>query len=126
VERTVQGIAGKASIFAMLNILTILIVDAWALGALRGLDGSAETSFLGVAIATEKMRIFALAILGLSFAFKMQFSLKTYSLSHHAHAVAAPSGEKAYAGNARGAWITTLICGVTSALVLFIAFQLAF
>ncbi|MBE2214254.1 MAG: hypothetical protein IAE82_10320 [Opitutaceae bacterium] len=124
-ERQVQAIAGRASIYAMLNILTLLIVDAWALGQLRGLHGVAETTFFGIALSASAMRIFALAVLGLSFAFKVQFSLKTFRFAAQAAAAAAPTGEKAYLGNARGAKITTILCGLVSAIVLVVAYLLA-
>jgi PAT family beta-lactamase induction signal transducer AmpG len=124
-ERNVQQIAGRASIYAMLNILTLLVVDAWALGQLRGLHGVAETTFFGIALSASAMRIFVIAVLGLSFALKVQFSLKTFGFASQAAAAAAPTGEKAYLGNARGAKITTILCGLVSASVLVVAYLLA-
>ena len=46
-ERSVQRLAGQASIFAMLNILAILIIDAWVLGQLQGMAaGTGMNQFL--------------------------------------------------------------------------------
>ena len=124
-ERTVQLIAGKASIFAMLNILVILIADAWALGRLRELHEAAQATFMGIGVSVEGMRIFALAVLGLSLAFKAQFSIKTFRYAAQAAREAAPSGERAYLGNARGAKITTILCALVSLAVLYVAYALA-
>lgn len=123
-ERNVQQIAGRASIYAMLNILTLLIVDAWALGQLRGLHGVSETTFFGVALSAPAMRMFAIAVLGLSLALKVQFTLKTFRFASQAALAAGPSGEKAYLGNARGARITTILCGLVSAAILVVAYLL--
>ena len=124
-ERNVQQIAGRASIYAMLNILTLLVVDAWALGQLRGLQGMTETTFFGIAMSAPTMRIFAIAVLGLSLAFKVQFSLKTFRFASQAAAAATPTGEQAYLGNARGAKITTILCGLASAIVIVVGYLLA-
>ncbi len=124
-ERTVQVTAGRASVFAMLNILAILIADAWGLGRLRELHGATEASFLGISMDVGTMRILALAILGLSLAFKVQCSIKTFRIARQAAREAAPTGEKTYLGNARGAKITTVICGLASIVVLGVAYVLA-
>lgn len=110
-EQTVQRLAGRASIFAMLNILTILIVDAKVLGTLQGVErGAGQTQF---------------AFLVGSLALKAFFSWRTFQLSAEAYRVAAPAGEKNYAGNARGARVATLICALVSAIVLWFGARLA-
>lgn len=112
VEQSVQKIAGTASIFAMLNILTILIFDAKILGSLQGqAPGSGQTQFA-----------LLLGVLGV----KGFFSWRTFALAGAAAAAARPTGEKNYLGNARGAKIATMICGLVSLLVLAFAAKVAF
>ena len=112
VERAVQLLAGRASIFAMLNILTILLVDAKILGSLQGqAAGTGRTQFillLGVAAA------------------KIFFGWRTFQLAGEAAAAAGATGEKAYLGNARGAKIATLVCGAATLAVLAFAARMAF
>lgn len=111
VERTVQGISGRASIFAMLHILVILVVDAKILGSLQGHTGNAKTQFM--------------LLLG-SLAVKLFFTWRTFSLAGEAAKAAGPTGEKNYLGNARGAKIATGICLLVSAGVLVFAGRMAF
>jgi MFS transporter, PAT family, beta-lactamase induction signal transducer AmpG len=112
VERTVQAIAGRASIFAMLNILTILIVDAKILGSLQGLErGAGLTQFV--------------LLLGAG-GVKVYFSLRTFALAREAAAATGPTAEKHYLGNARGAKIATLICAAASVAILAFAGRMAF
>jgi len=112
VERTVQLLAGRASVFAMLNILTILLFDAKILGSLqgqaRGTGGTQFALLLGVA------------------AVKIFFGWRTFQLAGEAAAVAGPAGEKAYLGNARGAKIATLVCGAATLAVLAFGARMAF
>ena len=124
-ERQVQQVAGRASIYAMLNILMLLVVDAWALGKLRGLHGVTEVTVLWFTVSAAAMEMFALAIVGLSLAFKVQFSIKTFRYAAQAAGAAAAIGETAYRGNARGAKITTVLCGLVSVVVLVVAYLLA-
>ncbi len=112
VERTVQLIAGRASLFAMLNILVVLIVDAKILGSLQGQAvGSGKTQFL--------------LLLG-SAALKIFLATRTFRLASEAAATALPAGEKNYLGNARGAKIATWICAVASVAVLAFGARMAF
>jgi len=126
VERAVQLVAGRASIFAMLNILMILIVDAWLLGALRNLSAVEGRTYFGVFFATAALRYVYLGVLAVSVLVKLNFTLKAFRFAREAAATAAPAGETAYLGNARGAKITTVLCGLASGLVLFVAVRLAF
>jgi PAT family beta-lactamase induction signal transducer AmpG len=107
VEQAVQKLSGRASIYAMLNILVILIVDAKILGSLQGAaPGTGRTQFL--------------LLLG-SAALKGFLAWRTFGCAAAARTAASPSGERNYLGNARGAKIATGICVVVSLLVLLFA-----
>jgi PAT family beta-lactamase induction signal transducer AmpG len=112
VEQAIQRVSGRASIFAMLNILTILVVDAKILGSLQGQSrGSGMTQFallLGVAMV------------------KVFFAIRTFSLAKEATALAGLAGEKNYLGNARGAKVATYICAAATVAVLAFAARMAF
>jgi PAT family beta-lactamase induction signal transducer AmpG len=111
-EKTVQKLSGRASIYAMLNILTILIVDAKILGSLQGQPaGSGKPQFL--------MLLGVVAVKGF-------FAARTYSFASQAAVAAGPAGEKNYLGNARGAKIATLVCGVVTLGILAFGARMAF
>jgi PAT family beta-lactamase induction signal transducer AmpG len=111
-ERPVQLIAGRASMFAMANILTLLIVDAKILGSLQGAArGTGQVQF---------------ALLVASALVKGYFSLRAFQLAGDADTAAAASGEKIYQGNARGARIATVVCGATTVGILAFAARMAF
>lgn len=111
-QRNVQVIAGRASLFAMLTILTILLVDAKILGTLQGhAAGSGMTQFVW--------------LLGVA-AVKLFFSGRTFQLAGEAAEAARLTGEKVYLGNARGAKIATLVCGIVSVAVLAFGARMAF
>ena len=112
VEATVQALAGRASVYAMLNILTILILDAKILGSLQG-----------QAAGTGKVQF---ALLLCVVVLKGFLAWRTYSLASDAAAVAEPASERHYLGNARGAKVATLICGVVTACILAFAARMAF
>jgi len=112
VEHAIQRIAGRASIFAMLNILTILIFDAKILGSLQGLArGTGRTQFV--------LLLGVLAVKGF-------FTWRTFALARNAAALALPTGEKNYTGNARGAKIATLICAAASLAIMAFGAHMAF
>jgi PAT family beta-lactamase induction signal transducer AmpG len=112
IEATVQALAGRASVYAMLNILTILILDAKILGSLQGQEaGTGKVQF---------------ALLLCVVVLKGFLAWRTYSLASAAAAVAEPASERHYLGNARGAKVATLICGVVTACVLAFAARMAF
>ena len=112
VERTVQALAGRSSIFAMLNILTLLTIDAKILGSLQGQTaGSGQTQFF-----------LLLGVCGVKFF----FSWKTFSLAAAASQAAATEGEKNYLSNARGAKIATWVCAAVSLAVLAFGARMAF
>ena len=112
VERSIQLLSGRASVFAMLNILTLLLVDAKILGSLQG------------QVAGTGMTQFAL-LLGVA-AVKAFFSWRTFQLAGEAAVAAGPPGEKNYLGNARGAKIATLVCAAGTIAVLAFGARMAF
>ena len=111
-EQSVQALAGRASIYAMLNILTILIVDAKILGSLQG-----EAAGGG--------RIQFALLLGVA-GFKGFLSWRAFTIAGEADVAARPAGEIHYRGNARGARIATLVCAAASVAILAFAAHLAF
>jgi PAT family beta-lactamase induction signal transducer AmpG len=110
-QRAVQLIAGRASIHAMLNILTILVVDAKILGMLEG--------------RAAGRALLPLVLLVGSAAFKLFLTVRTYQIARQAAAEAARTGEDVYRKNARGAKIATLVCAVVSVTVLVAGAKLA-
>lgn len=111
--RKVQLLAGKTSMFAMLNILTILVVDAKILGSLQG-KAAGESQ-------TQVMMLLGSALL------KIFLALQTFKLARQS-ATAAVGEEAAampYLKNARGALIATWICAAVSVAVLVFAFRIA-
>lgn len=108
--RRVQLIAGRASIYAMLNILAILLIDAKILGSLQGREPGTGQVQLGLLLASAALKAF--------------LSWRTFAVAGEATAEATRSGETVYAQNARGAKIATLVCGVVSLGVLGFAAKL--
>lgn len=112
IQRAVQVLSGRASIYAMLQILTILIADARFLGALQGrAPGEGKTQF---------------ALLLGSFAFKLFLAQQTLFHASKAYQEATPNGETVYVRNARGARIVTGICFVASLAILIFAARVVF
>jgi PAT family beta-lactamase induction signal transducer AmpG len=111
IEQKIQAIAGRASIYAMLNILVILIFDAKILGALQGKEaGTGRTQFV---------------LLLVTAVFKLFLSVRAFSLANEATEESTRNGETVYARNARGARIATLICGLATVIVLVVGAKLA-
>lgn len=112
VQRVVQLMAGQASIYALLQILTILIADAKILGSLQGrAAGEGHTQFY--------------FLLG-SLALKVFLAERTL---HHARAAsleAKTNGETVYVRNAVGARVVTAICALVSIGILVFAARLVF
>jgi PAT family beta-lactamase induction signal transducer AmpG len=110
-ECEVQKLAGKASIFAMLNVVTLLLVDAKILGTLQGEHtGSGKVQF-GFLLGAVVLKVF--------------FALQTFRFAAEAARVGA-EGATAYVGNARGAKVTTCLCGAVTILVLAFGARMAF
>jgi len=113
VQRAVQLIAGRASIYAMLNILVLLLIDTSILGSLQGkVEGTGQTQFFLLVASTVLKAFLTVA------AFK-QAGIATVQAS-------ADTGALVYVGNARGAKIATIICALISVAILVFAYQQAF
>lgn len=111
-ERTVQVLAGRASMYAMLNVLVILLLDAKILGSLEGRpDGAGKTQFF-LLLASAGLKLF--------------LAQRTFSIARVAAEESVRSMETVYRKNARGARIATVICGLVSVLVLVFAGRIAF
>lgn len=109
--RAVQLIAGRASIYAMLNILVILLIDAKIVGHLQGHPEAARGVFYWL-----------LGMAGL----KLFFAQKTFAFAAEARGESASGGETVYVRNARGAIIATLLCMAVTVLLLVFAARQAF
>ena len=111
-QQTVQRIAGRASIYAMLNILVILVIDSKILGSLQGkAEGTGQVQ-LGLLIASAALK-----------------GLLSYLCFKHARLAAAqiPDDPKnVYVRNARGAKIATLACLAATAAILVFGYSQAF
>ena len=112
VERQVQAIAGRASMFAMLGILTLLIVDAKVLGSLQGTEPGSGLTQLLLLLALLMPKAF--------------FAARTFGLAAEAARVGGSTAETHYLGNAQGAKIATLISAAASLAVLAFCAQRLF
>ncbi len=101
-QREVQLLAGRASLYTMLNILAILLLDAKALGGMQG--GGAAWGLFGLLVANVVLKLF--------------LTLRALRFAREALQVAERSGETIYRQNAHGARTATLLCGVVSLLIL--------
>jgi MFS transporter, PAT family, beta-lactamase induction signal transducer AmpG len=113
-QREVQRLAGRASLFATLAILTVLVVDARLLGDLQQAkagDGAIPGYFAGIIVA-----------LGL----KAFLGQRTFQAAKEATERAARIGDTVYVGNAKGAKIGASLALFGSLAVLYVAIRLAF
>ena len=111
-QRAVQALAGRASIYAMLHILVILLIDAKILGTLQGrAEGTGQTQFWCLLAST---------------ALKVFLALRTFAAAGAAYAEAARCGDTVYVRNARGAKIATLLCALVTAGILLFGARMAF
>jgi PAT family beta-lactamase induction signal transducer AmpG len=111
-QRAVQLLAGRASIYAMLNILVILLLDTRILASLQ--DRAPGTG-----------RIAFLLLLG-SAGLKLFLASRTFAHARAAAAAAAPTGEDVYRRNAGGAKRATWLCGAVGLGVLAFGAALVF
>jgi len=110
-EQSVQRIAGRASVYGMINILVILILDAKFLGWLQGKPaGTGQLEF---------------ALLVACAALKGFLSLRTLQIASEANAASTACPGNAYQANARGAVIATWICALVSVAILLVGYKLA-
>lgn len=112
IERAAQLLTGRASIYAMLNILVLLIVDARILGSLQGKTAGEGKVQFALLLGTALLKAF--------------LSYRTFQLAAQNAAEARRSGETPFSGNARGAKIATLICAVATLAVLVFGAKMAF
>jgi PAT family beta-lactamase induction signal transducer AmpG len=111
-QRSIQLMAGRASIYAMLNILVLLLVDTSILGSLQGqAEGTGQTQF-GLLLGSTALKIF--------------LTLLTFKHARLASVTAQNSGWSPFLGNARGAKIATLICALVSTAILVFGYKQAF
>jgi len=111
-ERGVQLLAGRASIYAMVHILVILLLDAKILGTLQGrAEGAGALQFsllLGGVLA------------------KGYLTWRTYRYASEAARVDASAGGTVYLKNARGAKAATVFCWAATLGELIFAAWVAF
>lgn len=111
-QRTVQALAGKASMYAMLGILSILLIDAWSLGKLQPTPADPHPSVL-----------FFLVLLG-NLGLKIFLAQRTFRQAKLTENEAARVGDTIYVANAKGAKVATLICSAVSLIVLLVGAKL--
>jgi PAT family beta-lactamase induction signal transducer AmpG len=113
-QREVQRVAGRASLFATLTILVVLVIDARLLGDIQqAKDGDSSKLYYFVGV---------LAALGL----KAFLAQRTFTAAKQAYDLAAKIGDAVYVKNAKGAKIATSIALFGSLAVLYVAIRLAF
>lgn len=113
VQRAVQLIAGRASIFAMLTVLVILVFDARILGSLQGLTAGTGQLQFALLVASALLKLF--------------LTYCTFKNAKQASVEAASDGSAVvYVRNARGATIASVICVVVSVAVLVFGYRIAF
>jgi PAT family beta-lactamase induction signal transducer AmpG len=108
----VQLLVGRASIYAMLNVLVILLVDAKILGSLQGRAEGTGSTQIYLLVASAVLKIF--------------LAVRTFQFAAKAAEESSRTGDVAYVRNARGAKIATLCCALATVLVLAFAGDLAF
>jgi MFS transporter, PAT family, beta-lactamase induction signal transducer AmpG len=111
-QQTLQRIAGRASIYAMLNILVILVVDSKILGSLQGkAEGTGQVQF-GLLVASGALKLF--------------LSLLAFKHARLAAAESPNDPKNVYVRNARGAKIATIACLAATAAILVFGFKQAY
>ncbi|HXX66067.1 MAG TPA: hypothetical protein VEK07_02740 [Polyangiaceae bacterium] len=113
-QRAVQVLAGRASMFAMLNILVILVLDSRFLGSLREAD------------VHSTMRVVFFVALVASAVLKVVIGRLTLRKVAEVEAEAARVRETVYVGNARGAKWATLVCAAAGVAVVGLGAALTF
>jgi PAT family beta-lactamase induction signal transducer AmpG len=113
-QRQVQGKAGRASIYAMLSILVILIADSHFLGSLREAE------------AHSQWRVIYLVILVGFAVCKGLLTMQTMGAVRETKALARRVGDTVYVRNAQGAMWAAWIAAAVSVAVLALAAALTF
>jgi len=134
-ELQVQRTAGRASVYAMINVLVILILDAKFLGWLQGVTpGAVVIDFTIPLPFVHSLHIYLntgrsvgqiiFSLLSASAITKIFLSIRTFQSAQQAAVESAACPGNAYLANARGAKIATWICAVVTAVVLFTGYKL--
>jgi PAT family beta-lactamase induction signal transducer AmpG len=110
-EKKVQHLAGKASLLAILAILSVLVIDARCVGEIQlsSHDGSSPTLSFVVLIA--------------SLALKGYLAVRTLAFVNRASEEAQRVGDKVYLGNAKGARVALYLACSVGALMLLAAIK---
>ena len=111
-QRNVQVLAGRASMFTMVNILIILVLDARFLGSLREADAGSRGVYFFLLVADALVKVF--------------LSVRAFAVSKAAIDAGARISDTAYTGNAKGARVATVLCAVVSVVVLWVGAALTF
>ncbi len=109
-QQSVQRIAGRSSIYAMLNILVILIIDARILGSLQGAEPGKGMLQFSLLVASGVLKLFLTQ--------RCFANSKTAAIQ-----AGADSTALVYVKNGRGAKIASLICDAVSVAVLVFVFK---
>jgi hypothetical protein len=111
-QRAVQRTAGKASFFATMSILTVLVIDAWCVGKIQNAshEGSSTAVYLGVLLA--------------SLALKGYFTARVLGLAKLATEDGQRIGEGAYSANAKGARVANYLALAVSLIMLAVAVRI--
>jgi PAT family beta-lactamase induction signal transducer AmpG len=113
-QRRVQILAGRASLFAMANILTILLLDRQFLGWLKEAEpgSGVRPLYFVVLLASAGLKVF--------------LTLRAFSAAREAASEASRVGDTVYLQNAKGAKVATIIANTVTVVVLAVAAALAF
>jgi len=136
-EQQVQRIAGKASSYAMINVLVLLIADAKLLGWLQGatrdnvvIDFVIHLPFVNsphvhfnTGLSIGQIVFILLSVFA---ALKLFLSVRTFKVAEQTAAESANCPDNAYLGNAQGAKIATIICALISISILVFGYKQAF
>ena len=132
-EHAVQKLAGRASMFAMLGILVILVLDARCLGWLQGATpGPVQVDFKLLWLLPLNFNTglsvgqIVLALVSLLALLKLYLALKVFGYAKRVTAESATCPGNAYRGNARGAKIAVLLTAAATLGILAFAVKMAF
>ncbi|MFO1337343.1 MAG: hypothetical protein U1F53_03770 [Burkholderiaceae bacterium] len=111
-QREAQRLAGRASIYAMLAILVILIVDARILGELQGRDTDDGSVAFGLLVASA--------------ALKLWLAWQAVGQARAARTLPGTAADCPYRANARGALVATGVTTLAGLALLALGWRLAF
>jgi MFS transporter, PAT family, beta-lactamase induction signal transducer AmpG len=114
-QREVQGLAGRASLFATLAVLAVLVIDAWCVGKLRVADeghGGSTFMYFGFLVA--------------NFCLKAYLIQRTFGIAKQAADVAKRIGDTIYVANGKGAKVAAVLAGAIGTIIFAVGAKLAF